>query len=543
MPQQEGDAPLVRLHEVGRRFGAVTALDGVSLDVRAGEVHCVLGENGAGKSTLIAMLAGMQQPDTGAIVVRGAPTAIRTPAVSRGLGIRVVYQHSMLVPTLSILENLMLGAGRRGGHRGGHRAALRRSELLLSQLRARGAFGPGPETLVGELGLGERQLLESELAFADQPSVLVLDEPTALLAAHEIDDLFSRITQHASDGGAVVCVTHKLDEVLRIADRVTVLRSGRVVDELDLRRDTGAHVSGESSEGERLRQRIVTSMFGAPPETLSHEPGSQPAHDTAPDPERPSQLTTRPALLRLTQVSTAAAVGRQPLVDFSLEVRQAEVLGIAGIDGHGQRDLARVIAGEIACESGQLVFDGAPVTKLSVAERQRLGIAYVTDDRLGEGTIASMSVEINAIAKQIGQQPFWRRGRLQRAAVRMHAQSLIEEADIRPDDPAVRAGTLSGGNLQKLLLARETMRAPRLLVCSQPTYGLDLHTTQRIRAELRRLAASGTAVVVISQDLDELVQLSDRIVVMSSGQVSDELTSVDERSRDRIASRIAGVVA
>lgn len=557
-PATRGEEPVIRLRAVGRRFGAVIALDGVSLDIHRGEVHCVLGENGAGKSTLIAMLAGMQQPDTGQIELHGVPTVIQGPAVSRRHGIRVVYQHSMLVPTMTVAENFQLGLGATAGHalddarNPGRRHATRDVTALVNELRERHGFEGEAQTLASELSLGARQFLEIERAFAEMPSVLVLDEPTSLLAAHHRDALYANIAAFSSRGGSVVYVTHKLSEVQRLADRITVLRAGTVVDRIDPSMLHDSHAWKSEVTGASLRGRIVSAMFGENPmgeRQAEHLPPSA-EYDLALPPR--SQSPQSP-VLRLTgvtvegprfgTVSTGPPERRAPLTGVDLALQPGEVMGIAGIEGHGQRELARVIAGEIPCTRGQIFLDSTPIHHRTVAQRQRLGIVYVPEDRLGEGIIGSMSVALNAIATHIGRRPFWKGLRMQRDTVRAHAQRLITHAGIRPDDPAVPAGTLSGGNVQKLLLARAIDQAPRVLVCHQPTHGLDLYTAKRIRDELRQLADQGTAVLVLSQDLDELMHLSDRIAVLAGGTLTSPLMTGDRQTRARLTSLLAEVTA
>lgn len=522
-------APTLRVRDLTKRFGEVVANDGVSLDAWPGEVHCLLGENGAGKSTLIAMLAGLQQPDSGMIELDGTAATISAPAVALGKGIAIVYQHSALIPSMTVLENLMLGQS---------------EGLLLDRAQARARLADlevtlgaslNPDARVSELGLGQQQQIEIAKATwgGTPPRVLVLDEPTSMLSRRGVEQLEASIRALTAQGVAVILVTHKLDEALALGDRVTVLREGRVV-----RRFEAAEL--KSGDEDRARVSILDAMFGgalvaAPAVALAQsgvpQRGSAPAKSSSFD-------SASPEVLRLEHVSTSTGEGT-PLADVSLSVRGGEVLGIAGIDGHGQRHLAEIVAGQRVPVSGRVLLDGDDITGSSVRERQRLGVRYVTDDRLHEGIVGSFSVALNLLLKRIGERPFWRFGRENREAVNAHAAGLIEQYGIRASSAATPAGTLSGGNIQKILLARELENEPRVVVFNKPSYGLDLKTVRLVHEQIRSLAAAGTAVLLISTDLDELVELADNIAVISAGRIVGQVEN-HGRARERIGELIAG---
>ena len=580
--------PILRVQAVTKRFGDVTACDQVSFDLMPGEVHCLLGENGAGKSTLIGMLAGQVQPDSGTIEFDGVPVTFASPAASLERGIGVVYQHSTLVPTMTVLENLMMNGDQFWLSREQAHARLRHlNEMMDTQI--------APDQLVSQLALGQRQQLEIARAAERHPRVFVLDEPTSMLTESGVAALTSIIRALTAQGVAVVFVTHKLHEALDLADRVTVLRAGKVADHLTPdelhpeRRTAVAGLTPHKLDAERrkavagltpqeldptrgtavagltphklrvarglvggrttLNSRILAAMFGSQPlaeATLTLRP-SQPiasdasvaSHETPAafetasnlpserglDSTGPHDLSSPAPMLELDRVSTPAD-GETALRDVSLSIRPGEVLGIAGIDGQGQRHLAEVIAGQRAPVSGQVLVDGADITAVSVRGRQRLGLGYVTDDRIGEGTVANWSIALNLVLKRIGQPPFWRFGRMNRQLVAQEAQQAVEAYSIRTPSAESAVGTLSGGNMQKVVLARELEGKPRVVVFHKPTTGLDLKTVRQVRDAIRDYALTGGAVLLISTDIDELIELSHRIAVISQGRLVGEVSNL-----------------
>lgn len=535
--------PIVRVQAVTKRFGDVTACDQVSFDLMPGEVHCLLGENGAGKSTLIGMLAGQVHPDSGTIEFDGVPVTFASPAASLERGIGVVYQHSTLVPTMTVLENLMLNGDQFWLSREQAHARLRHlNEMMEAQI--------APDQLVSQLALGQRQQLEIARAAERHPRVFVLDEPTSMLTESGVAALTSIIRGLTAQGVAVVFVTHKLHEALELADRVTVLRAGKVADHLTpdelypKRRSATAALTPHKLDPARrsategltphklrvarglvggrttLTSRILAAMFGSQPlaeASLTLQP-SQPIA---------SEILNAAIVLQLERVSTPTD-GEAALHDVSLSIRPGEVLGIAGIDGQGQRHLAEVIAGQRAPVSGRVLLEGADITAVSVRGRQRLGLGYVTDDRIGEGTVANWSIALNLVLKRIGQPPFWRFGRMNRQLVAQEAQRAVEAYSIRAPSTEAAVGTLSGGNMQKVVLARELEGNPRAVVFHKPTTGLDLKTVRQVRDAIRDYALSGGAVLLISTDIDELTELSHRIAVISQGRLVGEVSNVSD---------------
>ena len=495
--------PFVELRGITKRYPGVVANDDVSLDLYRGEVHCLLGENGAGKSTLISILSGIVKPEQGTIRFEGEPVELSSPRVALRYGVGTVYQHSTLIPALTVLENLMLGNDRK----------LRLDEAgaraRLADLGATLGVDVDPDTITSDLSLGAQQQVEIVNALWRGSRLLILDEPTSMLTPQGFAELEKVITRLKATGLAVVFITHKLHEALALGDRVSILRQGRVVGAIDpgQMRTTSHDV---------LRDRIIQSMFG------------EEARDVADIAELQDQPVERDAgrtsargdvVLELAGVSAPGIGAELGIEEISLQVRKGEILGIAGVDGNGQRALAEVVAGQRSIAAGEVRLFGAPIDKLSVAQRQKLGLRYVTDDRLGEGIVRGMGVDINLFLKRVGERPFWRFGRIQRAEVERTASELVREFDVRTPGLKTRAATLSGGNIQKLLLARELSFDPRVVVFHKPTYGLDLKTTHAVRDTIRDLTARGATALVISTDLDELLEICDEIAVLSRGRL------------------------
>lgn len=496
-------APLVRLSGVTKRYPGVVANSDVSVDLFAGEVHALLGENGAGKSTLIGMLAGVQQPDSGSISVGGRTVQIGSPREAIRLGIGTVYQHSTLVPTMTVAENLMLG----------QRAwqPMRRGAMLtrLAEVSALLGVRVDPDARADSLSLGQQQQIEIMKALWRGERVLVLDEPTSMLTPQGVRE-FGEVVLRLRDAGlAIVFVTHKLNEVLDFGDRVSILKLGRLVGHIGpehLRAMTPAAAT----------EQIVALMFGRE----AREAGTVAEFTGVLDLRRSTDLPETAELSLAVERLATAPEGRQPgLSGIDLELREGEVLGIAGVDGNGQRQLAEVLAGQRPAESGRIRLAGQDVTHLGVRGRQRLGLRYLTDDRLGEGTVGAFSVALNLVLKQVGEAPFWRRGLADEAAIRAHAEAMIARYDIRTPGAETPIAKLSGGNIQKALFGRELSGQPRVVIYNKPTYGLDLANIRLSRQRIRQAADAGVGSLLISNELDELLELCDRIGVMYRGRI------------------------
>jgi general nucleoside transport system ATP-binding protein len=494
--------PTVELIEITKAFPGVIANDHISLAAMPGEVLCLLGENGAGKSTLMSIISGLYQPDSGRIKVEGREVRIDSPRHGRELGVGMVYQHLSLIPTLTVIENLMIGANPgmvldRGAAR-----------TRLAELSSALGVQVDPDVRAGSLALGQQQHIEIIKALWSGSRVLILDEPTSMLTPQGAAELQGVLRGLKGKGLAIIFITHKLHEAIEIGDRVAVLKLGRVVGRL------GPDDLAATSPLE-LQERIVTMMFGE-----AHAPDADIAELREPvlTEHVPTVLSAEP-LLELIEVSADGANGQHGIRDVSLSVHGGAVLGIAGVDGNGQRAFAEVIAGQRRPTAGDIRLAGASVTRATVSARQRMGLRYVTDDRLGEGVVAGWPVSINLVLKRIGQEPYWIRGTVDRAAIDTTARELIEEFDIRTPSPQTRIGKLSGGNIQKAIIAREVAFEPRVVVFNKPTHGLDVRTTLVVRERIREMTRRGVAVVVISSDLDELIDVCDRVAVLDAGRI------------------------
>ena len=514
-------APAVELIGISKSFPGVLANDEINLALERGEVHCLLGENGAGKSTLMSILAGMQRPDAGRILVDGSEVQISSPKRALALGIGMVYQHTTLVPTLAVLENLMLGVG------DGLSLDVRRARERFAELGEMLGLDVDPSAETGTLALGQQQQVEIARALWRGSRVLVLDEPTSMLTPAGVEELAKVLIRLTGQGLAVVLITHKLHEATAMGDRISVLRHGRLV---------GSILPEELSSGDTaaLHDRIVRLMFATDPSRLPE--AARPNHEVA----RPaSRILPDEPVLELDSMTVTPGPGEIGVRCIDLVVRPGEIMGVAGVDGNGQRELAEAIAGQRRIDGGDVRFGGVSIRKLRVAQRQRLGLRYVTDDRLGEGTVGVLPVGLNIVAKRIGQAPFWRHGRIRRAEIDRTARELIDRFDIKTPGPRTRTATLSGGNIQKVVLARELSFDPRFVVYNKPTYGLDIRTTISVRERIREQAAAGVGALVISTDLDELLDLCDRIAVLSRGVLAGIVES-GPLAEDRVAQLMVG---
>jgi len=498
------DTPIVELVGITKAFPGVLANDRVDLTLRRGEVHCLLGENGAGKSTLIGILSGLNRPDAGTIRIEGVETAISSPRTALDLGIGTVHQHSALIPALSVLENLMLGDNRRLrlDESGARRRLAELAELL--------GLDVDPDTKAADLALGHQQQVEIIKALWRGSRVLILDEPTSMLTPQGVAELTKVLARLKEQGQAVVFITHKLHEALSLGDFISILRQGRLAGTIDRQ-------ALQAKPAEELRAEIVRIMFGEEARTVADVAELR---EELVEAEAPVKVDlSAETVLELRDVSASGEGAELGLESVSLELKQGEILGVAGVDGNGQRALAEVIAGQRGASHGEVLLYGGPVTRFAVSARQKLGLRYVTDDRLGEGIVGSLPVGLNLFLKRVGERPFWKHGRIQRAAVDERAGELVREFDVRTPGVGTRAGTLSGGNVQKVLLARELSFEPKVVVFNKPTYGLDVKTTATVRDLIRQLADGGGAALVISTDLDELLEIGDRIAVLSRGRL------------------------
>jgi simple sugar transport system ATP-binding protein len=485
------DKSIIKMMGITKSFPGVIANDDVDFDLCAGEIHCLLGENGAGKTTLMNILAGMYQPDKGAIIARDQPVQVRSPQDSLKLGIGMVYQHFTLIPNLTVLENLMLG------FEGGLFLNQKKARRKLQQISEAYGLFIDPHRTIQDLSIGERQRTEILKILYHESNVLILDEPASVLSPAEAETLYQTLKLLRNVGKSVILITHNLNEALAVSDRITVMRSGRKTAEL----------SGETlraMDAKTAAEKILGLMFGSVPRTASSNLEPVLADDQ---------------LLVLENVAALNINGQMGLKRVSFSLKKGEITGITGVAGEDQRLLAEVIGGQTRAHAGRLLYRGRDITRLDVAQRFELGISYITADRVNEGCVLSMALLENSILQCYNQPPFSKFGILNQSRIRTFTRDLIDHFGIRATGPEVPISTLSGGNIQKLLLARGLSGRPDLIICNSPTYGLDAKTIRFVQDLLIGQSRQGTAVLLITSDMDELFSCSNRIGVLYKGEL------------------------
>jgi ABC-type uncharacterized transport system ATPase subunit len=482
-------APALEMRGITKRYPGVVANDGIDLDIQPGEIHALLGENGAGKTTLMNILYGLARPDEGQILLDGTPVAIRDPAdaISRGIG--MVHQHFMLVPVLSVADNILLGDETMANPVFIDRNESRRRILELGQ---RFGFEIDPDARVGSLSVGWQQRVEILKALYRDARILVLDEPTAVLTPQETVEIFEVLRRLAAEGHSIIFISHKLYEVLEIADRITVIRRGRVV---------GTRRPAETNEAD-----LAEMMVGRAVELVVDRGESHPGE----------------AVLRVDALEVNDERGQTAVRGVSFELRSGEILGIAGVAGNGQDELVEAITGLLKPVAGHILLDGQDITRLPVRARRERGIGYVPGDRQRFGLVLSFPVDDNLVLATYYRRPFARGPVRDMAAVESAAREAITRYDIRTPSEDVAAATLSGGNQQKVIVAREFSGDARVLVLDQPTRGLDVGSIEFIHRQTIARRDGGAAILLVSAELDEVLELSDRIVVMYRGQLVAE---------------------
>lgn len=473
----------VQLKNVTKQFPGVLANDRVNFDVRAGEIHALLGENGAGKSTLMKILYGLYQPDSGEICLDGDVVSLHSPADALDRGIGMIHQHFMLVPTLTVTENVALGMKQ------GLLLDLKKVRRQLLTLSETYGLKIDPDAYVWQLSVGEQQRVEIIKALYRGGALIILDEPTAVLTPQEVKELFVMLRQMREQGHALIFITHKLYEVEELCDRITVMRDGRVVDTI---------------QNEGVDRRTLARMM------VGREVQFQPDR---------ADITKGAVKLELRGLTAQNDRDLMALRQINLSVHAGEILGIAGVSGNGQRELAECIAGLRPVVDGDIVLNGHSLRHLPVQERLKLGLSFVPEERNRHGTIGSFSVAENAILQTNGDSQFLNGPFYNFETIRRYTVDLIQRFNIKTPSHETPVKNLSGGNVQKLILARELSRDPVVLIAAQPTRGVDIGASEYIREVLMQQRGRGVAILLISEDLDEILALSDRIAVMYEGEI------------------------
>ncbi|AUL99806.1 ABC transporter [Rhodocyclaceae bacterium] len=479
-----GQVPRLRLTGIRKVYPGVVANDGIDLVVEPGEIHAVLGENGAGKSTLMKIIYGVTAPTAGQIHWEGKAVSIDSPARARALGIGMVFQHFSLFETLTVTENIALGLP--------GKPSLAELAQRIEAVAQRYGLPVEARRHVHALSVGERQRVEIIRCLLQNPKLLIMDEPTSVLTPQAVRKLFQTLRQIAAEGCSILYISHKLDEIQALCDTATILRGGRV--------------TGHCRPAEETAQSMARLMIGKDLPVCQHGPAA----------------TGGELRLRLAGLSHASAdpFGTD-LQDIHLDVHAGEIVGIAGVSGNGQQELLQAISGEeVIAEKFPVQICGVEAGRLNAAQRRRLGLCYVPEERLGRGAVPSMSLAENAILTAAHRAGLVRAGLLAVSRAKRFAAECIERFDVRCSGAQAAADSLSGGNLQKFILGREILQTPRLLVCAQPTWGVDVGAAAFIRQTLIDLRNRGCAVLVVSEEIDELFEICDRIAVIAKGRLS-----------------------
>ncbi len=499
-----GTPPRLEVRAATKRFPGVLANDKVSFSVQPGEIHALLGENGAGKSTLVKMIYGVLHPDEGELLWDGAAVTVADPRSARALGIGMVFQHFSLFEAMTVLENVALGMDRPGD--------LRALSDRVEEVSRTYGLPLDPLREVHTLSVGERQRIEIVRCLLQNPKLLIMDEPTSVLTPQEVERLFETLRKLASEGCSILYISHKLQEIKALCDRATILRGGKVVAECDPEAETATS--------------LAQMMIGAELKSLDRRSG------------------TGGGEVRLTveglDLPSDDAHGTD-LHNISLEVRGGEVFGIAGVAGNGQNELLQALSGEVLSERPEVIrIDNHSVGFLDAGERRRQGLCCVPEERLGHGAVPAMDLVENAVLSGHHRMGLLTALFIRSLAAGRFAEQIVDDFDVRTPGVAASAGSLSGGNLQKFIVGREILQAPGVLVASQPTWGVDAGAAAAIHQALFDLAGQGTAVLVISQDLDELLAITDRLAVINVGVLSNALVTA-EASVEEIGLLMGGI--
>ncbi len=498
---------ILQLRGIVKRFPGVTANDGIDLSVHRGEIHCLLGENGAGKTTLMRILYGLYQQDDGEICLNSQTINITSPRDALDRQIGMVHQHFRLVPPLSVEENILLGLDEGPGPF----LNLKRTRKKIQHIGEEYGLQVDPQAKIWQLSVGQQQRVEILKALYRNAKILIMDEPTSVLTPQEVNELFTTLRTLVDDGLTIIFITHKLDEVMQVSDRVTVLRKGKLVDSLVTSETTKAELA------QLMVGREVIFRLDKPPTKKGEN------------------------VLSVNGLCAQDNRGLPALSNVSFEIHAGEILGVAGVSGNGQAQLAETITGLRAVTNGRVMLNGENITRWSTRRIAENGVAYIPAERIRVGIVPNMSICENLILKKYRHHPFSRWGFVSSRQSTDYAKQVVDEYQISTPSIDVLARLLSGGNIQRLVLARELSGNPQLVVAAHPTYGLDVGATEQIRQILLRQRKQGTAILLISEDLDEIMQLSDRILVLFSGGVMGIVDATSAKTEE-IGLMMAGAV-
>ena len=516
------DDVAIRMEGIDKIFGAVRANRGASLVVRHGEIHALVGENGAGKSTLMKILGGLQKPDAGTMEVNGRDVTGWSTSDAIAAGIGVVHQHFMLVPTLTVAENIVLGMEPTSGMRFDYAKAVADVKKLSTDT----GLSVSADSRVSDLSVGEAQRVEILKTLYRGAKILVLDEPTAVLSPPEVKELWAVLRRLRDSGGTIVLITHRLDEVIEISDVITVMRAGQTVDRLKTAETTPAQIARAMvGRDVVLSSRDEASALGA-----TREPGDDKEVGFHPSDDMTSAI-------RVNDIVVIGANGNRVVDGVTFSIRPGEILGIAGVEGNGQTELVEALAGLRPIVSGIMRVNGHDITRESVSARRDFGVSHIPEDRHRRGLVLDYSIADNLVLGL--QADYARRGILSAHRISSNAEKQIKSFDIRPPSAELPARALSGGNQQKVIVAREMGRSFSILLASQPTRGVDVGAIEFIHAQLREARAAGRAVLLVSAELKEILALADRVAVMYRGKLT-KVIPIEQADEETLGEYMTG---
>ena len=496
---------VIEMLGIRKEFPGIVANDDIYLRVEEGEIHAILGENGAGKSTLMSILFGLYKADKGVIKVRGKEVSIKSPNDAYALGIGMVHQHFQLVHNFTVAENIILGK------EGGFVYDIKKASRKIKEISERYGLQIEPDMVIEDITVGMQQRVEILKMLYRDADILIFDEPTAVLTPQEIDELIEIMKNLAKEGKSIILITHKLDEIKRTAKRCTVIRRGKFIGEVD--------VASTSA------QEMAAMMVGRPVSFVVEKEKREPGE----------------VMLEVKDLNVKNNKGVLGVKDFSLAIRSGEIVGIAGVDGNGQTELVEAITGLRKIESGSVLFKGEDITSLSIKDRNDRGLGHIPEDRQKRGLVLGAPLTTNMVIKDFDRPPFSRKGLLNQEAIREYSASIVKEFDVRSGEGIDSlAGKLSGGNQQKAIIGREVTKDPDVLIAVQPTRGLDVGAIEFIHKALVTQRDKGKAVLLVSFELDEIFNLSDRIAVINAGRLVD-IVNTEDTDVHKVGLMMAGI--